>query len=67
MKLILKTFVLSTLFILTSCAHHGGCNSCNKCCDSSQCEMHKDGKKDQCPMKSEHMDMGAKEAAPVKK
>ncbi|MDD4974010.1 MAG: hypothetical protein PHY93_06645 [Bacteriovorax sp.] len=64
MNSILKAFVLSTLFILSSCAHHRGCS---KCCDSSQCEMHKDGKKEQCPMKSEHADSTTKEVAPAKK
>lgn len=62
MKSILKACVLSTLFILTSCAHHKAC----KCCDS-QCEMHKDGTKDQCDMKSEHKDSTVKEEATAKK
>ena len=59
MKYILKTSLLATLFILTSCAHH----HCSKTCDS-QCQMHKDGKKcenkdgkkEQCPMKAENKD-----------
>ena len=52
MKMILKVSVLSVLFALASCAHHGG-----KCCgDKGQCNMKKEkdcGSKEQCPMKKE--------------
>ncbi len=48
MKNLLKISLLSTLFVLASCAHHsGGCNNCGE----SQCEMKKEGSKEQCNMK----------------
>lgn len=67
MKTFLKLSLLASAFILTSCAHHHGCNSC---C-GSQCDMHKeackekckDGSIDQCPMKKDEK----KETPAVKK
>ncbi|MBC7537991.1 MAG: hypothetical protein H7281_04170 [Bacteriovorax sp.] len=63
MKSFVSVAMLSALFILTSCAHHHGVS---KSCES-QCDMHKDGKKEQCPIKSEHADSKAVEEAPAKK
>ena len=62
MKLMVKTFCLSALFILTSCAHHQGCSTSGK-----QCEMHSCCKKDQCKMKSEGNSAEENKEAPAAK
>ncbi|MGZ3788255.1 MAG: hypothetical protein ACXVLQ_07010 [Bacteriovorax sp.] len=51
MKRMLKASLLCTLLALASCAHHRG-----SCCNS-QCDMKKDGNKEQCPMKKEQCPM----------
>jgi hypothetical protein len=68
MKSILKasqlSVFLSALVMLSSCAHH----SCRTCAShESKCCMHKDGDKEQCPMKVEKADTAAKEESPAKK
>lgn len=59
MKSLIKASLITTLLVLTSCAHHRGHNGdCKSCCaKDQQCKM-KDG--EQCPMKAD-----SKEAAPA--
>lgn len=63
MKSIFKISTLTILFAFASCAHHGGCGG-----QGSQCNMHKEGKGEQCKMNGKHHEeSGEKETAPATK
>ena len=65
MKTILKATILSTLLVLTSCAHHKGCMDSNgQCTMKKDCKGDcKDSKGEQCQMKKDE----AKTETPAKK